>query len=300
MALRFDGKVVVVTGAGAGLGRHYALEFARLGAKVVVNDLGGGVRGSGGSSSSAADVVVEEIKKNGGDAVADYNSVEDGDKIIETAIAAFSTVDILINNAGILRDVSFAKMTDKDWDLINTVHLRGAYKCTRAAWPHMAKQKFGRIVNVTSAAGIYGNFGQVNCSTAKSGLMGFTKSCALEGAKRNILSNCVAPLAASRMTETVLPKDLLEKMGPEFIVPLVLFYCHEDSGVNGEIVESGGGWYAKIGISRAKGAFHVNAPSVEDIKESWGKITDLTDAEQPKAINESIMAMTNAQQASKL
>jgi len=293
MALRFDGKVVVVTGAGAGLGKAYAVAFAERGAKIVVNDLGGGHTG-GGSSSKAADVVVEELKAQGAEAVANYNSVEDGDKIIQTAIDAFGKVDILINNAGILRDISFAKMTDQDWDLINTVHLRGVYKCTKAAWPHMQGNKYGRIINVTSAAGVYGNFGQVNYATAKSGILGFTKACALEGAKKNVLSNAVCPLAASRMTETVMPKDLLEQMRPEAVVPLALALCHEGSSINGEVIEAGGGWFAKIRINRAKGAFLDGNISPEQIQESWDKITDFSDSVYPTNISESVMALMAA------
>lgn len=298
MVLRFDGKVVVVTGAGAGLGKAYAVAFAERGAKIVVNDLGGSHTGSG-ASSKAADVVVEELKAKGAEAVANYNSVEDGDKIIQTAIDAFGQVDILINNAGILRDVSFAKMTDGDWDLISAVHLRGVYKCTKAAWPHMQGNKFGRIINVTSAAGVYGNFGQVNYSTAKSGILGFTKSCALEGAKKNVLSNAICPLAASRMTETVLPKDMLAKMQPDAVVPLALALCHEGSSINGEVIEAGGGWFAKIRINRAKGTFLDGTISPEQIQESWDKITDFSDSIHPTVIAESMMSMMEAAQQHK-
>jgi multifunctional beta-oxidation protein len=302
MALRFDGKVVVVTGAGGGLGKCYALAFAERGAKVVVNDLGGSHTGAG-SSSKAADDVVAEIKKGGGEAAANYDSVEDGDKIIETAITAFGRVDILINNAGILRDVSFNKMTDKDWDLINSVHLRGVYKATKAAWPHMVKNSYGRIINVTSAAGVYGNFGQVNYSTAKSGILGFTKSCALEGQKRNILSNAVCPIAASRMTETVMPPDMLKSLKPEAIVAVAMFMCHDSSGVNGEIIECGGGWFAKIRVERAKGAYVKPTDGTwqpEDVQKQWEKITDFTDAERPTMIQQSIMAMMESIKSSKL
>jgi len=294
--LRFDGKVVVITGAGGGLGKAYALAFAARGAKIVINDLGGSTSGDG-SSSKAADNVVAEIKQMGGDAAANYDSVEDGDKIIETAIKNFGRVDILINNAGILRDVSFNKMTDKDWDLINTVHLKGVYKCTKAAWPHMVKQNYGRIINITSAAGVYGNFGQVNYSTAKSGILGFTKSCALEGAKRNIYSNAICPIAASRMTETVMPKDMLDDLKPDSIVPLALFMCHEESGVNSEVVECGGGWFATIRVERAQGAYIPPKQGTwtgEDIKNKWGKITDYTDAEHPTTIQQSVMAIMSA------
>jgi 3-hydroxyacyl-CoA dehydrogenase/3a,7a,12a-trihydroxy-5b-cholest-24-enoyl-CoA hydratase len=286
MALRFDGKVVVVTGAGAGLGKEYALEFAGRGAKVVVNDLGGSGTGQG-SSSKAADIVVEEIKAKGGEAVANYNSVEDGEKIIETAINAFGKVDILINNAGILRDVSFAKMTDQDWDLITAVHLRGAYKCTKAAWPHMLKNKFGRIITVTSAAGIYGNFGQVNYSMAKSGLLGFTKSLALEGSKKNIFSNSIAPLAASRLTETVLPKEALAKISPKSVVPLAVLMCHEDSTINGEVIEAGGGWFQKVRVERSHGADLGADCTPEKLKDAWGTVVDFSkDTQHPTTMGE--------------
>jgi len=299
MAMRFDGKVVVVTGAGAGLGRAYSLAFAERGAKVVVNDLGGSPTGSG-ASSKAADIVVEEIRAKGGEAAANYDSCEEGEKIIETAIKNFGRVDILINNAGILRDVSFAKMTDQDWDLINTIHLKAVYKCTKAAWPHMVQNKFGRIINVSSAAGVYGNFGQVNYSTAKSGILGFTKSCGLEGAKKNILSNAICPVAASRMTETVMPKDLLKTLQPEAVVPLVLFLCHESSEANCEVIEAGGGWFAKVRIERTKGAYIGGSITPEDVQQQWDQITDFSsDSEHPQYIAQSIGAMMTAAQNAK-
>lgn len=290
MTLRFDDHVVVITGAGAGLGRAYALEFAARGAKVVVNDLGGSGKGVG-ASTKAADNVVEEIKAKGGTAVADYHSVEDGDKIIETAVNAFGTVHVLINNAGVLRDVSFARMSDQDWDIISAVHLRGAYKCTKAAWPHMVNNKFGRIITVSSAAGLYGNFGQVNYSTAKSGLIGFTKSLALEGAKKGIFANSVAPLAASRLTETVMPPEMLAKMGPEYVVPLVVLLCHQDSTMNGEIIESGAGWFQKIRVERTKGAF-LGSTSPEALKENWGAVVDFShDTQHPVSMAEHPMLL---------
>jgi NAD(P)-dependent dehydrogenase (short-subunit alcohol dehydrogenase family) len=296
MSLRFDDKVVVVTGAGGGLGKAYALAFAARGAKVVVNDLGGSTSGAG-ASSKAADDVVDEIKQKGGEAAANYDSVEDGDKIIETAIKAFGRVDILINNAGILRDVSFSKMTDKDWDLISTVHLRGAFKCTKAAWPHMMKNSYGRVINITSAAGVYGNFGQVNYSTAKSGILGFTKSCALEGARRNIFSNAICPIAASRMTETVMPKDMLKDLKPDVVVPLALWLCHDSSGANSEVIEAGGGWFAKLRVERTQGAYIKGDFGPEEVQKIWDKIIDFTDSAHPTGIQESVMAVVQAAQS---
>ncbi|KAG0060049.1 hypothetical protein BGZ90_004227 [Linnemannia elongata] len=212
--LRFDGRVVIVTGAGGGLGRSHALAFGARGASVVVNDLGASHTGEG-ASSRAADVVVEEIRAAGGKAVANYDSVLDGEKIVETAMKAFGRVDIVINNAGILKDVSFARMTDQQWDLIFQVHVDGAYKVLKAAWPIFRKQKFGRIINTTSAAGLYGNFGQANYSAAKLALVGLTQTLALEGKRDNIHCNVIAPMAASRMTETVLPPDMLASLKPE-------------------------------------------------------------------------------------
>jgi len=294
MTLGFDGKVVVVTGAGAGLGKAYALAFAARGAKVVVNDLGGSHTGSG-SSSQAADLVVEEITRAGGQAAANYDSVEHGDRIISTAIEAFGRVDVLINNAGILRDISFSKMTEKDWDLIQTIHVKAVYNCTKAAWPHMLKQKYGRIINVTSAAGVYGNFGQVNYSTAKSAILGFTKSCALEGKKKNILSNAICPVAASRMTATVMPQDMLEKLKPELIVPAVLYMAHDSSHCNAEIIEAGGGWFAKLRVERAKGAF-IPGETVtpEQVGEKWENITDFAESDHPSAVQDSVSALMTA------
>lgn len=219
MALRFDGKVALITGAGNGLGKEYAKLLASLGAKVVVNDLGGNLSGAG-ASSSAADLVVEEIKAAGGEAVANYDSVTDGDKIVKTAIDAFGRIDIVINNAGILRDVSFKKMTDKDWDLIYEVHSKGPFKVTHAAWPHMMDNGYGRIVNISSPAGLYGNFGQVNYSSMKRAAIGFTLALSKEGAKKNIKANCIAPIAASRMMGTVMPEDIMKNVPPQTVATL--------------------------------------------------------------------------------
>lgn len=202
--LRFDGRVVVVTGAGAGLGREYALLFASRGASVVVNDLGSR-RDGDGKSRKAADNVVDEIKKNGGKAVANYDTVLDGAKIIKTAIDTFGRVDVVINNAGILKDKSFIKMKDEDWDAIQDVHVKGAYKTTHAAWPYFCKQNYGKVIFTSSNSGLCGNFGQSNYSTAKMGLIGFANSLAIEGANKNICVNVIVPTAASRLTEDVIP-----------------------------------------------------------------------------------------------
>jgi NAD(P)-dependent dehydrogenase (short-subunit alcohol dehydrogenase family) len=274
MTLRFDGKVAIVTGAGAGLGRAYALLLASRGAKVVVNDLGSSVQGEGGNSK-AADIVVNEIKKAGGVAVANYDSVEFGDKIVKTAVDAFGTVDIVINNAGILRDVSFMKMSETDWDLIMKVHLKGSFSVARAAWDIMRQKGFGRIINTGSSSGLYGSFGQVNYSAAKMAMHGFTQSLAKEGEKRNIRVNTICPLAASRMTETVLPKEVLENIKPEFVAPLVAYLCHESSEQTGGLFEVGAGYVAKLRWQRTAGVlFPLKDFNPENIKAKWDQITD--------------------------
>lgn len=244
--LRFDGKVAIVTGAGNGLGREYAKLLGARGAKVVVNDLGGNYKGDGPAQGKRpADVVVDEIKAAGGNAVANYDSVEFGEKIVKTAVDAFGTVDIVVNNAGILRDVSFQKMSETDWDLIMKVHLKGAYSVTRAAWNIMREKKYGRIINTGSSSGIYGSFGQVNYAAAKLGLWGFTQSLAKEGEKRNIRTNCIAPLAGTRMTATVMPAEVLETLSPSYVAPFVAYLCHESCEDNGALYEVGAGYAAK-------------------------------------------------------
>ncbi len=273
MTLRFDGKVVVVTGAGGGIGKEYALFFASRGAKVVVNDLGGSAVGQG-SSTKAADLVVEEIKSKGGVAVANYDSVEFGDKIIKTAVDNFGKVDILLNNAGILRDISFQKMKDEDWNLIFKVHVYGAYSCSKAAWNIMREQGFGRIVNTSSAAGLFGSFGQVNYSAAKLALHGFTQALAKEGEKRNIRVNTIAPLAASRMLETVMPPDILKLVNPALVVPLVAYLSHESCQENGSVFEVGGGFVAKLRWQRTEGAFFdPKSMTPESVAKNWSNIT---------------------------
>ncbi|KAI1913439.1 bifunctional hydroxyacyl-CoA dehydrogenase/enoyl-CoA hydratase fox2 [Ophidiomyces ophidiicola] len=285
--LRFDGQTVVVTGAGGGLGRAYALFFGARGANVVVNDLGSSHTGEG-QSSKAADIVVDEIKAKGGKAAANYDSVEHGDRIIDTAIKNFGRIDILINNAGILRDVSFKNMKDQDWDLINTVHTYGSYKCARAAWPHFRKQKYGRVINTASAAGLFGSFGQTNYSAAKLAMVGFTETLAKEGIKYNIHANVIAPIAASRMTETVMPPEVLENLKPEWVVPLVAVLVHSSSKETGSIFEAGAGHVAKIRWERAKGALLKADDSLTPgaILAKWDQVNDFSEPSYPTGPNE--------------
>ncbi|KAK8128370.1 bifunctional hydroxyacyl-CoA dehydrogenase/enoyl-CoA hydratase FOX2 [Apiospora sp. TS-2023a] len=286
--LRYDDQVVVVTGAGGGLGKAYALFFGSRGAKVVVNDLGGSFKGEG-NSTKAADVIVDEIKKAGGQAVANYDSVENGEKIIETAIKNFGRIDVLINNAGILRDVSFKNMSDQDWDLIMKVHVKGAYKCARAAWPYFRKQKYGRVINTASAAGLFGSFGQCNYSAAKLAQVGFTETLAKEGAKYNIICNVIAPIAASRMTETVMPPDVLENLKPDWVVPLVAVLVHKNNtDENGSIFEVGGGHIAKFRWERSSGLLLKADDSYTPgaVLKQWNKVTDFSDPQYPSGPND--------------
>src|SRR5579872_1394578 len=273
--LRYDGRVVIVTGAGNGLGRSHALLFASRGAKVVVNDLGGGHTG-GGKSSAAADKVVEEIKAAGGEAVANYDSVEDGTKIVQSALDHFKRLDVVVNNAGILRDVSFQKMTQEDWDLIYKVHVLGSFRVTHAAWNHMRDAGYGRVIMTASAAGIYGNFGQANYSMAKLGLHGFAQTLAIEGGKKNVRVNTIAPIAGSRMTETVLPPDLIAALKPEYVSPLVAWLCHESCEENGGLFEVGGGFIGKLRWERAEGAVYRLSRTLtpEAVKSRWSAIVD--------------------------
>ncbi|XP_028270507.1 peroxisomal multifunctional enzyme type 2 [Parambassis ranga] len=295
MSLSFEGRVVLVTGAGGGLGREYALAFAERGASVVVNDLGADTKG-GGKSSAAADKVVEEIRAKGGKAVANYDSVEDGEKVIQAALDAFGRIDVLVNNAGILRDRSFARTSDLDWDLIHRVHLRGSFLVTRAAWNHMKNQSFGRIIMTASAAGIYGNFGQANYSAAKLGMLGLANTLAIEGRKYNIHCNTIAPVAGSRLTETVMPPDLVASLKPEYVAPLVLWLCHEQCQDNGGLFEVGAGWIGKLRWERSQG--HIvrkkNQPMTpEAVRDQWDRICDFTDATKPSSIQESLHSVVS-------
>ncbi|CUM65433.1 uncharacterized protein PRCAT00003072001 [Priceomyces carsonii] len=292
--LSFKDKVVVVTGAGGGLGKHYCLEYAKRGAKVVVNDLGGSLSGQGGGSK-AADLVVDEIKAAGGIAVADYNNVLDGDKIIDTAVKSFGTVHVLINNAGILRDAQFKKMTEKDFQLVIDVHVNGAYKATKAAWPYFRKQSYGRIINTASPAGLYGNFGQANYSAAKLGLAGFAETLAKEGEKYNIKANVIAPLARSRMTEKVLPPPILEQLSPSKIAPLVLYLTHDQNKLNGQIFEVAAGFFAQIRWERSGGVLFKPDESftAEVVAKRFDEILDFDDSKKPDLLKNQHPFMLN-------
>ncbi|HID30811.1 MAG TPA: SDR family NAD(P)-dependent oxidoreductase [Desulfobacterales bacterium] len=255
--IRFDGQVAIVTGAATGLGRVYALELAERGAKVVVNDQGSARDGTGEGSKRPADQVVEEIRALGGEAVSNYDSVATpggGQAIVDTAIDAFGRVDILINNAGILRDKTLAKLEPENWDAVMDVHLKGAYNVTRPAFIKMRENRYGRIVLTTSAAGLYGNFGQTNYSSAKMGLLGFMNTVKLEGEKHNIKVNTIAPVAATRLTEDIFPPDLLEKLKPEFVAPLVLYLCSEQCPVTGAIYNAGMGYFNRVAVVTGTGA----------------------------------------------
>jgi NAD(P)-dependent dehydrogenase (short-subunit alcohol dehydrogenase family)/acyl dehydratase len=294
--IRFDDRVAIVTGAGGGLGRIYALELAKRGAHVVVNDLGGARDGTG-ASTRPADAVVQEIIDAGGSAVANYDSVtttQGGQNIVQTALDHFGRLDILVNNAGILRDKSFAKMTPDMWQAVLDVHLHGAFNVTHPAFQVMRQQGYGRIVLTTSAAGLFGNFGQSNYSAAKMGLVGFMNTLKLEGAKYNIRVNTVAPLAATRLTQDVLPPDFIDQLKPEFVGPPVLYLCSEQCPVSGSIYNAGMGRYSRATVVGGPGVWlreNGEIPSPETIAANWEKIVSLKGAQPYSDANAALMAM---------
>uniref|UniRef100_A0A672Z2U1 Peroxisomal multifunctional enzyme type 2 n=1 Tax=Sphaeramia orbicularis TaxID=375764 RepID=A0A672Z2U1_9TELE len=293
MSLSFEGRVVLVTGAGGGLGKEYALAFAERGASVVVNDLGVDTKG-GGKSSAAADKVVEEIRAKGGKAVANYDSVEDGEKLIQTALDEFGRIGKL--QCFFCINIYFSFILLSTPDLIHRVHLRGSFLVTRAAWNHMKKQKFGRIIMTASAAGIYGNFGQANYSAAKLGMLGLANTLAIEGRNYNIYCNTIAPVAGSRLTETVMPPDLVASLKPEYVAPIVLWLCHEQCQENGGLFEVGAGWIGKLRWERSQGCIvrSKNEPmSPEAVRDQWEKICDFTDSTRPLNIGESLQSMVS-------
>ncbi|MGK5091449.1 SDR family NAD(P)-dependent oxidoreductase [Deltaproteobacteria bacterium TL4] len=304
--IRFDDRVAIVTGAGGGLGKVYALELARRGAKVVVNDFGGSRDGGGTGASSPADQVVAEIKEKGGEAVANYDNVatvEGGANIVKTALEAFGTVDILINNAGILRDKSFVKMEPQNWKAVLDVHLNGAYNVTRPAFQVMKEKGYGRIVMTTSAAGIYGNYGQTNYSAAKMALIGLMNTLKLEGERYGIKVNTIAPLAASRLTEDVLPPHLLAQSKPEFVMPMTVYLCSDRCEDSGRIYNAGVGTFNRVALVTGPGITlgdKDNLPTLEDIISNRGAINTLEGGKEYWMLNQQVMdalASTNAPKA---
>jgi NAD(P)-dependent dehydrogenase (short-subunit alcohol dehydrogenase family) len=273
-------RVIVVTGAGGGLGREYALTLAREGASVVVNDLGGARDGTG-AGSAMADHVVAEIREAGGRAVANYDSVADEEGaggIVQTALDEFGAVHGVVSNAGILRDGTFHKMTFENFDAVLKVHLYGGYNVLRAAWPHFREQSFGRVVVATSTSGLFGNFGQTNYGAAKLGLVGMINTLALEGAKYNIKTNALAPVAATRMTEDILPPEVLDKLKPEYVAPVVAYLCTEELPDTGSVFVVGGGRVQRVALFENDGANFENPPSVDEVAGQWATITDLSGA----------------------
>lgn len=273
-------RVIAVTGAGGGLGRAYALELAREGASVVVNDLGGARDGTG-AGSAMADHVVTEIREAGGRAVANYDNVatEDGAaNIVKTALDEFGAIHGVVSNAGILRDGTFHKMTLENFDAVLKVHLYGGYHVLRAAWPHFREQSYGRVVVATSTSGLFGNFGQTNYGAAKMGLVGMINTLAIEGAKYNIKANALAPVAATRMTEDILPPEVLAKLKPEYVAPVVVYLCTEEVPETGSIFVVGGGRVQRVALFENTGANFENPPSVDEVAAQWQTITDLSGA----------------------
>jgi len=270
----FDNKVAIITGAGGGLGREHALLLASRGAQIVVNDLGGSVAGEGGDEGPAQRVA-KEIEDAGGVAVANTDSIatpEGGEAVVQTAIDAFGKVDIVINNAGILRDKAFHNMTPDLSDPVFDVHLRGAFYVTRPAWAHMREQSYGRVVNTASTAGIIGNFGQANYGAAKMGLVGMARVLAQEGARYNIKANAIAPIAKTRMTEDLLG-PMGDSLGPELISPVVAWLAHEDCPVTGEIYSVGGGMVSRFFIGLTTGIFDPDL-DVEAVRDRFDEIRD--------------------------
>ncbi len=274
-------RVIVVTGAGGGLGRAYALALGANGAKVVVNDLGGARDGSGGGSAMA-DAVVAEIRNAGGDAVANYESVADEDgaaAIVQTAIEQFGAIHGVVNNAGILRDSAFHKMSADDFDAVVSVHLRGGFHVTRAAWPHFREQRFGRVVMASSTSGLYGSFGQANYGAAKNGLVGLTNTLAIEGGKYDIRVNAIAPMAATRMTADIAPQELLDKLGTEHVAPIVVHLVSDELTESGAVFVVGGGQVSRVQLFANKGVTFASPPSADEVRQRWADIIDMGVAE---------------------
>jgi NAD(P)-dependent dehydrogenase (short-subunit alcohol dehydrogenase family) len=295
--IRFDGRVAIITGAGGGLGKTYALMLAARGASVVVNDLGGAADGTG-AGTNMADAVVKEINESGGKAVANYDSVstpEGGEAICKTAVDSFGKIDILVNNAGILRDKTFAKLEPQNLEIVLDVHLKGGFFVTQPVFRIMKENNYGRIVFASSGAGIFGNFGQTNYGAAKMGLVGLSNVLSVEGAKYNIKSNVIAPIAKTRLTEQLLG-PLADALDPSFVTPLVAYLCSEDCELTHEIFDVGGGRYARIFIGMGPGwvAPDHRAPSAEDIRDNLGAIRKTDGYIIPSSIAEETKAIADA------
>jgi len=271
-----DGKVAIVTGAGGGIGRAHALLFAKEGAKVVVNDLGGDRHG-GGKGAEMADKVVEEIKAAGGEAIANGSSVTDDAgvaRMVKDAMDHWGRIDILVANAGVLRDKSFSKMEIPDFSFVLDVHLMGTVKTAKAVWEIMKEQNYGRIVVTTSSSGLYGNFGQTNYGAAKLGIIGFMNTLKLEGQKNNIHVNAISPVAATRMTENIMPPEMQQRLAPEYVTPGVVFLCSEEAPT-GAILTAGAGAFAMARIYETEGVYlGEGGLSVEEVRDNWGRISD--------------------------
>ncbi len=296
--MRFDAQVAIVTGAGHGLGRAHALDLAARGAKVVVNDLGGTVEGTGASTGPASDVV-DEIRKTGGVAVASADNVatpEGAEAIIQTAVSEFGQVDAVINNAGILRDRSFMKMTPAEFDTVLAVHLRGSFLVTHAAWPHLRAQGYGRVVMTSSPAGLFGSFGQANYASAKMGLIGLTKTLAVEGAKYGIKMNAIAPVAHTRMTAGILPDELAGEFGPELVTPLVSYLAHSDCAATGQVYSAGGGRVALVVVAEGPGWVKKDGLTAEDVRDAWEQINAVQPQIVPASAGEQTAALFSALQ----
>jgi len=293
MTIRFDNRVAIVTGAGNGLGRAHALLLASRGAKVVVNDPGGARDGRGGDHA-AADKVVAEIKAAGGQAVANYDSVADkagAKNIVQTAVDAFGTLDIVVNNAGILRDKSFPNMTMEDFDFVVQVHFLGSAYVTHAAWPILRQKAYGRVVVTSSNSGIYGNFGQANYAGAKLALVGFVNALRLEGQKYNIMVNALAPVAGTRMTEDLMTPEVLAKMKPEFVSPMVAYLCSEQCQHTGDIWAAGAGYFSRIEYREGLGVRLGQQATVDDVAANIEKIADLSTTVRYRTSSEEVQAV---------
>ena len=282
MAITFKDRVAIVTGAGGGLGRCHALDLAKRGAKVVVNDLGGNVDGSDDGSLSAAQQVVVEIKAGGGEAMANGASVTDRDQVdamVKEVMDTYGRIDILVNNAGILRDKSFTKVEEEDFRMVLEVHLMGSVNCTKAVWEIMREQNYGRIVMTSSSSGLYGNFGQTNYGSAKMGVVGLMNTLKLEGAKYNIKCNTLAPLAGTRMTEDLMPGDVLDQIKPEYVTPAVTYMVSEDAPT-GVIIAAGAGVFSRVMVHETTGIYLGTGEDMtaENIEANWDQISDMTDA----------------------